>query len=61
MIQITKEEAAIIRHKYPNVYIAKTVHKRYLPEIYKYLKLIPDNNKAKKILDNMESTIGYEK
>ena len=43
MIEITKAEAKEIRKVYPNVFIAKTRHKRFIEESVKYLELIPFN------------------
>lgn len=43
MVPISKEEATIIRAKYPNACIAATRHKRYVEGTERYLALIPDN------------------
>lgn len=43
MIEVTKEEAKIVRKHFPYACIAKTRHKRYLEESYKYLVLLPNN------------------
>lgn len=53
MIEITKSEAKTIRKKYPNACIAKTRHKRYLEESYRYLVLIPFNVEAARIVTQM--------
>lgn len=46
MIEVTKEEAKIVRKHFPYACIAKTRHKRYLEESYKYLVLLPNNADA---------------
>lgn len=58
MIEITKEEAKVIRKKYPRAAISKTVHKRYLEENEKYLRLIPYNTAAAQILAGIKRKRG---
>lgn len=50
MIEITKQEARIVRSKFPKACIAKTKNKRYLEESVRYLELIPGNPSADRIL-----------
>lgn len=54
MIQITKEERAIIHEALPGEPIAKTKRKYYAPEVYRVLSLIPGNPEAGPILKEME-------
>lgn len=53
MVEITKAEAKIVRKKYPHACIAKTRHKRYLEESYRYLVLLPYNVEAARIVAQM--------
>lgn len=53
MIEITKAEAKTVRKKYPHACIAKTRHKRYLEESYRYLVLLPYNVEAARIVAQM--------
>ena len=56
--RITKKESQIIRSEFPDVWIPQTGrgkpakrHRRYLPEVTEYLRLIADTNiEAAKIL-----------
>ena len=51
MIQITKEERAIIHAAHPELRVPRTKHNiYYLCEEEKYLRLIPQNESAAKIL-----------
>ena len=52
MIEITKDEAQLLREKFPNVHIAKTKHKRYVSEELRYLRALPDNAEARAIVKN---------
>lgn len=40
MIQITKKEAEIVRAKFPDVSVHRTVHKYYVEDTYKVLRAI---------------------
>ena len=59
MIEITKEEAKVIRKKYPHAAISKTVNKRYLEETEKYLRMIPNNSSAAQILADIDRKRGF--
>ena len=50
MIEISKEQAAVVRSHFPHACIAKTRHKQYLEESEKYLALIPENEDAAQLL-----------
>ena len=50
MIEITKYEAAIIRERFPDVFVAKTKHKYYVPELIKVMRILPNNTQAKNIV-----------
>ena len=57
MIEITKAEAKEIRKVYPNVFIAKTRHKRFIEESVRYLELIPYNIEASQIVERAKRCI----
>lgn len=57
MIEITKAEAKEIRKVYPNVFIAKTRHKRFIEESVRYLELIPYNIEASQIVERAKRGI----
>nr|DAE88631.1 MAG TPA: biofilm formation stimulator [Caudoviricetes sp.] len=59
MIEITKAEAKEIRKVYPNVFIAKTRHKRFIEESVKYLELIPFNIEAREIVEQARRNARY--
>ena len=59
MIEITKAEAKEIRKVYPNVFIAKTRHKRFIEESVKYLELIPFNIEAREIVERARRNARY--
>ena len=59
MIEITKAEAKEIRKVYPNVFIAKTRHKRFIGESVKYLELIPFNIEAREIVEQARRNARY--
>lgn len=59
MIEITKAEAKEIRKVYPNVFIAKTRHKRFIEESVKYLELIPFNIEAREIVEQARRNACY--
>lgn len=50
LIQVSKEEARKIREKFPDVYVAKTKHKYYVPEIPSVLVTLSHNDEAKAVL-----------
>lgn len=52
MIRITKEERAIVYKAYPKLEVPRTTNNKYfLSEEEKYLRLIPKNADAKRLLD----------
>lgn len=51
MIEVTKDEAKIVRSVYPDVCIAKTRHKRYMEESIRYLILLPFNIEAARLVE----------
>ena len=53
MIEITVNEAKIVRKHYPCVCIAKTKNKRYLEESVRYLCLLPNNLQAVNALNEI--------
>lgn len=56
MIRITKEERAVIYKTYPHLEVPRTASGKYwLCEEEKYLRLIPDNAAAAKILAQIDS------
>jgi len=50
MIQVTREEAMYIREHFPKVYVARTRHKYYVPEVMDVMRALPYNEEAKQIV-----------
>jgi len=50
LIQITKSEAQLLREKFPDIFIPKTKHKRYVPEELRFMRALPNNSAARAIV-----------
>ena len=50
MIEITKQEAELIHTRFPDVFIARTKHKYYVPEIISVMKALTNNAAAREVV-----------
>lgn len=51
MVEITKEEAMLVRSRFPDIYVARTKHKYFVPELIKVLRILPNNPAARSIVN----------